>query len=567
MSRSTAPMRHSPFLTVEQENRRFRRLPYESLALLAVCIAALILHLQPLNNFSLDYQDEGAYWQSLRAMAAGSPLFSIVFSSQPPFFLISIFPFYMIFGQTLGAARLAIVFFALVGLTAVYYIGRASAGRWAGIVACALLSVDPLYLAEAHTVQADMPSESLALVGVALALSATRNTGHGRQWRAAASGVAIGLGVMTKLFALIALVPVALYFLLPLFAISHGTRRYTCKAQGVDVRGLLLGVLFDLAFVVAGLVVVCVAVLAPFVPVLGLVYDQVIRFHQIAEQTYVNIGWRGNVQLIRDTVADYYSIPYLLLLPAGMALAAWRRAWEILPPLSWFVVSLGLLVHQQPLSNHHVVLLAPALALIAGIALPLARHHSSSPVPPTPEDYGLETTANNVPHLHRVAQGRIQTENVLTYSALALTVVATLAGLTRSIEANGAPILAPSPPGPAAQFRMARALHNRTRSGEIVVTDGQYIAGLAGRSVLPQLTDTSQVRIIVGSRDPRYFSLRQLEDLIVRNHVHAILFATGRFDILPPFRMWVKQHYRLIESFDTQGALYMNMNTNMNMKR
>ena len=75
--------------------------------LLALVATALILW--PLNGLERDY-DEGVYWQSLRAMASGHPLFTSVFSSQPPFFLLSVYPFYMLFGQSIAAARFGVYF-------------------------------------------------------------------------------------------------------------------------------------------------------------------------------------------------------------------------------------------------------------------------------------------------------------------------------------------------------------------------------------------------------------------------------------------------------------------------
>src|SRR5262252_9827034 len=65
---------------------------------LTACVLALLLPLQTLHGQQPDY-DTGVYWQSLRAMAAGHSLFGSVFSSQPPLFLLSVYPFYMIFGQ------------------------------------------------------------------------------------------------------------------------------------------------------------------------------------------------------------------------------------------------------------------------------------------------------------------------------------------------------------------------------------------------------------------------------------------------------------------------------------
>jgi len=54
-----------------------------------------------------------------------------------------------------------------------------------------------------------------------------------------------------------------------------------------------------------------------------------------------------------------------------------------------------------------------------------------------------------------------------------------------------------------------------------------------------QLVDTSSARIATGAIDPRYCSLRSLEDITWRDQVRTVLFATGRLvGVLQGFRLW-----------------------------
>jgi hypothetical protein len=55
------------------------RLTPDAWITLIACTIGVVLHLVALNGRSYEY-DEGVYWQSLRAMAQGHPLFSSVFS-------------------------------------------------------------------------------------------------------------------------------------------------------------------------------------------------------------------------------------------------------------------------------------------------------------------------------------------------------------------------------------------------------------------------------------------------------------------------------------------------------
>ncbi len=87
-----------------------------------------------------------------------------------------------------------------------------------------------------------------------------------------------------------------------------------------------------------------------------------------------------------------------------------------------------------------------------------------------------------------------------------------------------------------------------------MVTDDQYIAGLADRDVPPNLVDTSQVRLRAG-----YLTAQRLEAAAQRPDVRAVLFYTGRFDLVPGFRDWVAAHFLLAGTFGDHTALYLKL--------
>src|SRR5579875_2467247 len=76
------------------------------LAVIALVLVAFNLRLYELGfPFDRDGYDEGVYWQTLRAMSAGHPLYAQTFYSQPPFFMLSVYPVYALLGGTLWSAR------------------------------------------------------------------------------------------------------------------------------------------------------------------------------------------------------------------------------------------------------------------------------------------------------------------------------------------------------------------------------------------------------------------------------------------------------------------------------
>src|SRR6185437_7832610 len=84
--------------------------------------------------------------------------------------------------------------------------------------AAGLLALNPRYLQEATTLQAEIPSLTLALVGIALVAVVMRGT-LSQTWRLlliAAAGVALAIAIMMKLLAVVALIPAILILAEPL---------------------------------------------------------------------------------------------------------------------------------------------------------------------------------------------------------------------------------------------------------------------------------------------------------------------------------------------------------------
>jgi len=96
------------------------------------------------------------------------------------------------------------------------------------------------------------------------------------------------------------------------------------------------------------------------------------------------------------------------------------------------------------------------------------------------------------------------------------------------------------------EARVATDLDRAITPDQQVVTDAQFIAGLASRNTPPALVDTSMVRITTGS-----ITLAQLEALTAQPQVHAVLFFTGRFSLpqVAAFHAWVAQRFHLLHNY------------------
>lgn len=482
--------------------------------LVVVGVLAVALRLFPLGGGMLDY-DEGVYWQSLRAMAAGHSLFAQVFSSQPPAFLDLVYPFYTLFGQSIAAARLGIAVYSLIGLAAIYVIGRQIGGRWVGLAAGALLAFDPAYLAESHTLQAEAPSVAFSLLCVALAVSAAyAPVPSRRRVLAALAGAAFALGVLIKLWDVVTLVPAVLYLAAPL-AGARGFHLLPRRPTRGELPPALRPTLENLALFALGALVAGILILAPYLSHWDTLWSQVVAFHLAAGRAS-NHGLLYNLSLLLSNGLEY---PLAIAALVGLLLGARARDWRVVPPLLWLGAASLLLLDQQPLFDHHRVLLSPPLALLAALVLPLA-----------------------------AGQGfrwRIQRTSVALGPALLLVVtIATLGLGVFSAQADAAPAT-PS------QVEAAVALDRLTVPGDVVASDDQYAAALAGRDVPPELVDTSQVRIASG-----YLTAAQLEAILNRDDVRAILFESGRFGLVPGFTAWVRANYTEVVDLGDGRGLY-----------
>lgn len=303
------------------------------LGLAALLTVAVATRLPVLVGGQIDY-DEGVYWQSLRAMAAGYPLFTSVYSSQPPAFLILLFPVHILLGGSIHADRAAIVAFGVAGMVAAYQLCSLLGSRRTGLAAVGLLAGDPLSFRESVTLQADGPAIALALAGLALAAAARARDDGAGGLLAAAAGLTFATGLLVK-----PLITPAL----PAFAIlllSHGSGRRR---------------LIQLGGAAAGASVAVSGFLLPFADRLPMLLDELVWLH--ARARGIDLGGL-------DAQTALTELPLLALALAGVAAGLRRQPLLVLVGGTWAASSALSLALHRPLWPHHVVGLVAPLALL-----------------------------------------------------------------------------------------------------------------------------------------------------------------------------------------------------------
>ncbi len=299
-------------------------------------LALVVLRLPLLGSGQLDY-DEGVYWVSLRALHAGNPIFVSVFSSQPPAFLLLVEPTWVALGGSIAAARAVMLAFGIGAVLSGALLGRRLLGSTGAVAMAVLLTVDPLMLRQSLVLQAEGPAICLALLGLALAaVSVTTPRGRTADVTALASGAAIAIGILTKLFDVAAVPPLAVLVLLH----PHPFR-----------RGLMLG---------AGAVIACSLLMVPIHQGWGPMWQQVVALHLASRSLPYG--------QISDPALISFAQRELPLLGIGLvgALIAWRtNRSTVLVGLAWLAGAVATMSVTHPLWPRHLILIVPGASLLA----------------------------------------------------------------------------------------------------------------------------------------------------------------------------------------------------------
>jgi len=417
--------------------------------LLAVlCAAAAALYVRGLHS-SANF-DEGVYLASLDALRHGQALGTHVDIPQPPGFYVLLQALGAIFGNSVEGVRIGFLLLALVGLVLAYLAGHAVAGEAGGIGAAALLAITHPYPTQAAQVEADTISTVLALGAIVVLMTARRRTGP-----ALASGALAGAALSVKLLAAPVLAP------LTVLVIARRAPR-----QAVTVA--------------AGAAAVVAVLLLRYSYALGDLWQSVVVEHSRAQ----DIGGPGlgdNAHRVLLHPLDWHT-PAGVLVPIGLvAVAVLGRRLETVALGAWIVASAAFLVYQRPLLDHHLVLLATALAVPAGAGL-------GAVVARLPRPAAAAATA-----------------------ALALAFAAAFVQEHRRLAGNDV--------RDSREVRWAVAeLREATRPDELVATDLPIVPYLADRRVEGQLIDSSYGRL-----NTQTLTTQEILDVLDRRRIRAVL--------------------------------------------
>ena len=373
--------------------------------------------------------------------------------------------------------------------------------------------MNPLYLRESQTIQAEAPSAALSLLAVGLIyLWWQRPDDAISLCLAILSAIALALSILSKLLAFSALVPVALLMLARIWQIWQQAPEKRLRRASSLIAGV---VAFILTFAL---------LLLPFAGSFQQFWHGVVTFHTTAG-TVFKASQSGNLTLIENMLISFTALAALY----GTIVSLLRRDWRVLPLLAWFLVTTLILWRQTPLFSHHLVALVPPLLGLATMGI--------GPLPQLPVN----------------KRSMISIDVVFSLVGLLFILVASLQGGNDILQYYHTQQL--SNATSKQQNKVIKDLQSATQPDQLVVTDAQFITALANRNTPPELLDTSSVRIVTG-----YVTYQQLVQAAEHPQVHAVLFYTGRLAReIPAFHTWVSQHFHLLKRYSSGKELWVKL--------
>lgn len=385
--------------------------------------------------YHLDDADEWRYTVCSRLVLHGYTMFDQVFSAQPPVLFLALSGGMRAFGGTIGAARTVEVLFGVIALVAVVWITWILAGPVAASASAIVLAVSPGFLIYTRAVEAEGPMMALVSLSLAVALTYRRLRSP---WLPAVAGLLLSAAILTKLFAVEALVP-------GVWALAAVDTSRRLRPALVFVVAALLPAGAEMALV------------SPAAQ-----WRQVVTLHQQASA----LALPGSLPPLR-ILADFLGLDLglTLLAAAGVAVLLVLALWDDLIFISlWLGGSLLMLLVFRPLFPHHAAILLAPLAVPAGIAVTVWIEQLRS---------------------RRWLAALPLSGAVLAYLLLAPRIAhddrhALVAGVASN------------------QTMLARFIDAHTSSADFVATDDLEAADLANRLVPPRLCDPSNVRFYAG---------------------------------------------------------------------
>ncbi len=452
------------------------------------------------------YSDEGFVLMKALLVSRGYPLYTQVWSDQPPLHTDLMALLFRLNGPGVFAARLLTLCFTCLLIWAVVQIVRRAWNNWAALAAALGLVFLPTFPMLSIAALVGQPALALACVSLSgLIAWHQRRSEH----FLILSGIAMGLSVLTKAFTGL-VIPV---FGIVLLIIEYSSQPHPKRLINIFKPALIWGFSTGLSILGLSLLLVGPANLG-----------QLIQPHIAATQSS---NYPPNEQLYSIWFYLKDAWPVLLLAIAGAVMAFHQRKMLMLYPAVWMVITALILSFYRPIWSHHQLLVTIPAAMLAGGA-----------------------AAEGLGWLVRKRHGgrKIHQDNILPAVALGLlmlTLVVRLPDVVNQFQRTGDTL---GEPRAAYEDRVMRRINQYASDTHWMVTDLPMYAFRAGLLTPPDLAVISWKRLAAGD-----LTETDILETIHKLEPEQILLGRFQFDQVEAF---IQESYFPVLEREDQLKLY-----------
>lgn len=489
---------------------------------LVLLFASLGLRLWNLpGQMTLLWDDEGIFMYQAWRLVSGDLPYKDLFLADTPMSQYLLGVAFKVFGVGPTQARAFVAVTGAVCVFLVYLIGKEAYGHWTGILAATLFSFDPIVFDAARSFRPDYVVLGFELLTIFLFIKAIKR--QKRRW-AWLCGIALGLGLLTKL--------VAVFVIGPIIIAALAIRWFR--------RGFLTLVQIGTAAAV---------VMLPFILLFLMTAPQefffdAYRYHILKGYSLqAGMGWNEKLALFKSIFAPRSVLVYPAAISFGYAILHRDRFTLTLTLMLVFSMSFFFMKYFWA---HYFTL---AIALLALVCASLLHHLSTvirSSFGQTHEDSGGRSFSAWVGH-------SAMNVRTLTYLALALVFIGLVVGLTllSNIRADIRKVKASEPPN-SDTMRGIELTRELVEPGEVIYTDIPFFAVMAGAVIPDGLNDLSNVRMAAALIDAT-----DLTASIEEHDIRVVMLMSGMHRhtmSLPDYRVF--NNYLRTNGFQSRYTLY-----------
>lgn len=442
--------------------------------------------------FSSNGIDEGIMVERALMVDRGYHLYSGLPCDQAPL------AFYIgaLLGGDVLALRVLTAALSIISVLAAMIAARMVKGSIAMLATGLLLAVDFVLVRESRLFSLDAISGAFLAFSIVPFLLYIRKESR---FALVVSGVLIGLSVATKLLGALGLLGMVLFLVL-----DYGKNLRPWKARIFDMIILIAVSSIPLALFTL--------YLGPSATIQGMVLDQ---------------GHRGSDLSLKASILAYLAVNTAYALTLFYFRGLWRMGREFRFLIITSLVLFAFVILQPLTFLHHLVMISPALAVLAGVVIAGAFERTKSPASSTadPESMKMSKRTAGI---------------ILAFSLAGILVSAGLAGY--GLAAQGTPI----------QSQYAELIREHSGSNDWVISGDPLMAALADRQMPPEIVNDAY-RIFPD------LTLQDVESAVNSHSVKVVVlcYRLGQMQGLPEFLE--SNGYQLLPGTPSGGEPVLNL--------